>query len=192
MSLAFQSHLTEWSAKAQRLIVIMLFICIQMCRRHNLCVTVIALFLPSLSARNGTVVPMGEDSFMCLCMHIVVCTPHACTCRCSWQIVLKRLVYKILSCLPFFNRTVYTSPIKALSNQKFREFRNRFGSDKVGLLTGDVQIKQESPCLIMTTEILRSLLSFFKKVHMYCIQTYAHMYCIVHIWCVCKTSWHSH
>ena len=147
---------------------------------------------PSLSARNGTVVPMGEDSFMCLCMHIVVCTPHACTCRCSWQIVLKRHVYKILSCLPFFNRTVYTSPIKALSNQKFREFRNRFGSDKVGLLTGDVQIKQESPCLIMTTEILRSLLSFFKKVHMYCIQTYAHMYCIIHIWCVCKTSWHSH
>ena len=192
MSLAFQSHLTEWSAKAQRLIATMLFICIQMCRRHNLCVTVIALFSPSLSARNGTVVPMGEDSFMCLCMHIVVCTSHACTCRCSWQIVLKRHVYKILSFLPFFNRTVYTSPIKALSNQKFREFRNRFGSDKVGLLTGDVQIKQESPCFIMTTEILRSLLSFFKKVHMYCIQTYAHMYCIIHIWCVCKTSWHSH
>ena len=63
------------------------------------------------------------------------------------------------SCSLLSKRTVYTSPIKALSNQKFREFRNRFGSDKVGLLTGDVQIKQESPCLIMTTEILRSLLN---------------------------------
>eukprot|EP00731_Ephydatia_muelleri_P024167 Em0016g438a len=66
--------------------------------------------------------------------------------------------YAIALSLEHKTRTVYTSPIKALSNQKFREFRNRFGSDKVGLLTGDVQIKQESPCLIMTTEILRSML----------------------------------
>ena len=50
---------------------------------------------------------------------------------------------------------VYTSPIKALSNQKFRDFRIRFGEETVGLLTGDVQIRTEAPCLIMTTEILR-------------------------------------
>jgi len=52
-------------------------------------------------------------------------------------------------------RVIYTSPIKALSNQKFRDFREKFGEDKVGLLTGDVQLKTEAPCLIMTTEILR-------------------------------------
>ena len=50
-------------------------------------------------------------------------------------------------------RAIYTSPIKALSNQKFRDFRATF--DDVGLLTGDVQIKPEAACLIMTTEILR-------------------------------------
>ena len=51
------------------------------------------------------------------------------------------------------HRTVYTSPIKALSNQKFREFKDTF--EDVGLLTGDVQIRPEASCLIMTTEILR-------------------------------------
>ena len=50
-------------------------------------------------------------------------------------------------------RTIYTSPIKALSNQKFRDFRLTFGD--VGLVTGDVQIHQEAACLVMTTEILR-------------------------------------
>lgn len=43
-----------------------------------------------------------------------------------------------------------------MSNQKFRDFRNTFGD--VGLLTGDVQIRPEASCLIMTTEILRSML----------------------------------
>lgn len=52
-------------------------------------------------------------------------------------------------------RVIYTSPIKALSNQKFRDFRMTFGGDGVGLITGDVQLKTEAPCLIMTTEILR-------------------------------------
>uniref|UniRef100_UPI00358F66F8 superkiller complex protein 2 isoform X2 n=1 Tax=Myxine glutinosa TaxID=7769 RepID=UPI00358F66F8 len=53
-------------------------------------------------------------------------------------------------------RVVYTSPIKALSNQKFRDFKDTFGD--VGLLTGDVQLHPEATCLIMTTEILRSML----------------------------------
>jgi antiviral helicase SKI2 len=55
--------------------------------------------------------------------------------------------------LEIFLRTVYTSPIKALSNQKYREFKQTFG--EVGLITGDVQINQTASCLIMTTEILR-------------------------------------
>ena len=53
-------------------------------------------------------------------------------------------------------RVIYTSPIKALSNQKFREFKNTF--DDVGLITGDIQIAPDASCLIMTTEILRSML----------------------------------
>lgn len=52
-------------------------------------------------------------------------------------------------------RSVYTSPIKALSNQKFREFRHTFGDDNIGLITGDIQVKSDASCIIMTTEILR-------------------------------------
>ena len=54
-------------------------------------------------------------------------------------------------------RAIYTSPIKALSNQKYRDFKDKFGDD-VGLITGDLQIGADSSCLIMTTEILRSML----------------------------------
>ncbi|KAK9326051.1 NUC185 domain-containing protein [Lipomyces orientalis] len=53
-------------------------------------------------------------------------------------------------------KAIYTSPIKALSNQKFRDFRQIF--DDVGILTGDVQINPHASCVIMTTEILRSML----------------------------------
>jgi superfamily II RNA helicase len=52
---------------------------------------------------------------------------------------------------------IYTSPIKALSNQKYREFTEQYG-DKVGLLTGDVAINPSAPILIMTTEIYRNML----------------------------------
>ncbi|KAF8628226.1 hypothetical protein AX15_004008 [Amanita polypyramis BW_CC] len=55
-------------------------------------------------------------------------------------------------------RTIYTSPIKALSNQKYRDFKQTFSSSSVGILTGDVQINPEASCLVMTTEILRSML----------------------------------
>ena len=53
---------------------------------------------------------------------------------------------------------IYTSPIKALSNQKFRDFKQTFSSASVGILTGDVQINPEASCLVMTTVILRSML----------------------------------
>ncbi|CAH6721214.1 antiviral helicase Ski2p [[Candida] jaroonii] len=55
-------------------------------------------------------------------------------------------------------KAIYTSPIKALSNQKFRDFKETFKEIDVGLITGDVQINPEANCLIMTTEILRSML----------------------------------
>ena len=53
-------------------------------------------------------------------------------------------------------RVLYTSPIKALSNQKYREFKKKF--EDVGILTGDVSINPEAQCLIMTTEILQNSL----------------------------------
>ncbi|KAL0265645.1 UNVERIFIED_CONTAM: hypothetical protein PYX00_011359 [Menopon gallinae] len=53
-------------------------------------------------------------------------------------------------------RAIYTSPIKALSNQKYYEFRQKFAD--VGILTGDVQINTDAGCTIMTTEILRNML----------------------------------
>ncbi len=64
--------------------------------------------------------------------------------------------YAIALAARHMTKAIYTSPIKALSNQKFRDFRQEF--DEVGILTGDVQINPEASCLIMTTEILRSML----------------------------------
>ncbi|TPX31912.1 hypothetical protein SmJEL517_g04858 [Synchytrium microbalum] len=64
--------------------------------------------------------------------------------------------YAIALAKKHHTRTLYTSPIKALSNQKFRDFRTKF--EDVGILTGDVQINAEAKCLVMTTEILRSML----------------------------------
>ncbi|CAA7014398.1 unnamed protein product [Microthlaspi erraticum] len=55
-------------------------------------------------------------------------------------------------------RLFYTTPLKALSNQKFREFRETFGDDNVGLLTGDSAINKDAQIVIMTTEILRNML----------------------------------
>lgn len=51
-------------------------------------------------------------------------------------------------------RVIYTTPIKALSNQKFREFSEEFKD--VGLMTGDVTINPTASCLIMTTEVTSS------------------------------------
>ncbi|KAL1550934.1 DExH-box ATP-dependent RNA helicase DExH15 chloroplastic [Salvia divinorum] len=55
-------------------------------------------------------------------------------------------------------RLFYTTPLKALSNQKFRDFRDTFGDTNVGLLTGDSAVNKDAQILIMTTEILRNML----------------------------------
>ncbi len=60
--------------------------------------------------------------------------------------------------VPSGSKVVYTSPIKALSNQKYRDFSAEYGKDKVGLLTGDIQINPDAPLVIMTTEIYRNML----------------------------------
>ena len=64
--------------------------------------------------------------------------------------------YSIALALKHMTRAIYTSPIKALSNQKYRDLKIKFGD--VGLLTGDIQINPKAACLIMTTEILQSML----------------------------------
>jgi len=55
-------------------------------------------------------------------------------------------------------KTIYTSPIKTLSNQKFYEFTKKFPDIKIGLITGDHKCNPDADCLIMTTEILSILL----------------------------------
>lgn len=66
--------------------------------------------------------------------------------------------YAIYRALARNKRVFYTTPLKALSNQKLRDFRDIFGSEQVGLLTGDVSINRDAPILVMTTEIFRNML----------------------------------
>ena len=64
--------------------------------------------------------------------------------------------YAIAMAIRDGQRVVYTSPLKALSNQKYRELKEEF--QDVGLMTGDVVINPSASCLVMTTEVLRSML----------------------------------
>ncbi|MCM8795477.1 MAG: DEAD/DEAH box helicase [Candidatus Omnitrophica bacterium] len=63
--------------------------------------------------------------------------------------------YVIEICLKKGKGVIYTAPLKALSNQKFRDFQNQY-QDNIGILTGDVSINPLAPVLIMTTEIFRN------------------------------------
>ncbi len=55
-------------------------------------------------------------------------------------------------------RVYYTTPLKALSNQKFGDFRRLYGEDRVGLLTGDNSVNGSAPVVVMTTEVLRNMI----------------------------------
>src|SRR3989338_9311218 len=54
-------------------------------------------------------------------------------------------------------RIMYTAPIKALSNQKYRDFCKEYGEQTIGLMTGDIVINPSAKILIMTTEIYRNM-----------------------------------
>lgn len=54
-------------------------------------------------------------------------------------------------------RIIYTAPIKALSNQKYRQFKASLGAERVGIITGDVVINSDAPVVMMTTEIYRNM-----------------------------------
>ena len=90
--------------------------------------------------------------------------------------------YAIAKALKAGQRVLYTSPLKALSNQKFRELQEEFGD--VGLMTGDVSIDPESSCVVMTTEILRSML------YRYVYHGHLHEYYLSFISpCRCACAW---
>ena len=63
--------------------------------------------------------------------------------------------YVINDCIKNNKGAIYTAPIKALSNQKYRDFSKKY-PNQVGILTGDVSINRDAPILIMTTEIFRN------------------------------------
>jgi ATP-dependent RNA helicase HelY len=66
--------------------------------------------------------------------------------------------YAVERALDLEGKCFYTTPLKALSNQKFGDFVARYGAAKVGLLTGDNTINGEAPIVVMTTEVLRNML----------------------------------
>ena len=66
--------------------------------------------------------------------------------------------YAVARALDAGGKAFYTTPIKALSNQKFAELSARYGAHRVGLLTGDVSHQPRAPVVVMTTEVLRNML----------------------------------
>src|SRR5438067_1795226 len=82
---------------------------------------------------------------------VVVCAPTG-----SGKTVVGE--YAIHAALAAGSRLFYTTPLKALSNQKFRDFGAQFGEDRVGLLTGDISINRDAPVVVMTTEVFRNML----------------------------------
>ncbi len=66
--------------------------------------------------------------------------------------------YAVWDALNANRRVVYTTPLKALSNQKFRDFRAQYGVERVGLMTGDLVENPTAPLVVMTTEVYRNML----------------------------------
>lgn len=65
--------------------------------------------------------------------------------------------YVITKNLKEGKKTFYTTPLKALSNEKYRDFCKTYGEENVGIITGDTKINQEAPIIIMTTEVYRNM-----------------------------------
>lgn len=82
---------------------------------------------------------------------VVVCAPTG-----SGKTVIAE--YSVEMALRNNKRCYYTTPLKALSNQKLSDFRQKYGEERVGLLTGDTSINREAPLVVMTTEVFRNML----------------------------------
>ncbi|MCM0592541.1 MAG: DEAD/DEAH box helicase [Gloeotrichia echinulata DVL01] len=114
--------------------------------------------VPSPEVDLGSVFPFDLDQFQKEAIaslnagrSVVVCAPTG-----SGKTLVGE--YAIYRALARGRRVFYTTPLKALSNQKLRDFREKFGFDLVGLLTGDASINRDAPILVMTTEIFRNML----------------------------------
>ncbi len=66
--------------------------------------------------------------------------------------------YAVERALTAGGKAFYTTPLKALSNQKYGDLVARYGADRVGLLTGDNSINGDAPVVVMTTEVLRNMI----------------------------------
>jgi superfamily II RNA helicase len=82
---------------------------------------------------------------------VVVCAPTG-----SGKTVIGE--HALHTALATGRRAFYTTPLKALSNQKFRDFGALWGPERVGLLTGDISINPDAPVVVMTTEVFRNML----------------------------------
>ncbi len=82
---------------------------------------------------------------------VVVCAPTGAGKTCIAEAAIQ-------SALENDERIFYTTPLKALSNQKYYDFSKKYGSDKTGLLTGDTSINRGAQIVVMTTEVFRNML----------------------------------
>ena len=102
--------------------------------------------------------PFELDDFQkeaCECIsngeRVVVCAPTG-----AGKTVIAE--HAIHCALKTGDRVFYTTPLKALSNQKFSDFSQKYGADKVGLLTGDSSFNRDAQIVVMTTEVFRNML----------------------------------
>lgn len=82
---------------------------------------------------------------------VVVCAPTGAGKTCIAQMAIHKALKE-------GTRIFYTTPLKALSNQKYSDFSQKYGEDKVGLLTGDTSINRNAQIVVMTTEVFRNML----------------------------------
>lgn len=82
---------------------------------------------------------------------VVVCAPTGA----GKTVIAEHAIHKALE---NGTRVFYTTPLKALSNQKYNDFGTKYGYDKVGLLTGDTSVNRSAQIVIMTTEVFRNML----------------------------------
>lgn len=82
---------------------------------------------------------------------VVVCAPTGA----GKTVIAEHAIHKALE---LGHRVFYTTPLKALSNQKYGDFSTKYGINKVGLLTGDTSINRDAQIVVMTTEVFRNML----------------------------------